>query len=103
MSLKSLPCFTVICDWPECGADVLADGEFSGYGDTDQLAIEVEGADWRTSLHGLCHYCPDHPVTWASDHEGGEPFPAPPYLLIHDGDTGNCADDGTVSFVGGAR
>lgn len=61
-----------------------------------------DGADRGWVRHRVNHdlwYCDRHTVAWASDHECGEPWPDPPYLLIHDGDTGDPADDGHATPI----
>jgi hypothetical protein len=98
MSFKPIPCFTGICDWPGCGADVLADGEYSGYGETEHIVDEMVDAGWRTGADGESHYCDEHPVAWASDQEQVDSM-IPPFLLIHDGDTDSRDDDGRVTLI----
>jgi hypothetical protein len=100
MSLKEATYYTVICDWPDCGVSVDEDGDYSAWADKQQALDAATDDNWRESRDGQKHYCEAHPAVWASDYENGEPFPEPPYLLIHDGDTGDTADDGKVTFVG---
>ncbi len=54
---------------------------------------------WQEGRDGKAHYCDRHPTFWASNRELGEPDPEPPYLLIHDGDTGDRDDDGKVTLI----
>jgi hypothetical protein len=111
VSIKRVECYTFVCDWPDCDADGFAHTEYSG-GDRDLLDSTIGDAcgygwhvgrdrpeDHSFGLTGPMHFCPRHPATWASDHENGEPFPEPPYLLIHDSDTDNPDDDGKVTLI----
>jgi hypothetical protein len=93
--------YQVVCDWPGC------DAHLSDYDDgvivawVDQAsALESRNPGAWESQDGVAHYCESHPSTWASDHENGEPYPDPPYLLIHDGDR-EPVYDGSVTLVGG--
>lgn len=100
MSIKRLDTFTAVCDWPGCDADAVSDHtDYSGWGDVENVNDTLDDAEWWRGRGGEAHYCNRHPVTWASDHEDGEPFPEPPYLLIHDGDTDSSLDDGLVSLI----
>lgn len=99
MSIREVTMYRVECDWPGCTASPQDDSEYfawSNKGDAEEYATD---ANWRVGRAGMCHYCPEHPSEWASDHEHGEPYPEPPYLLIHDGDTDSDDDDGRVTFV----
>ncbi|NUO35607.1 MAG: hypothetical protein HOQ18_18390 [Dermatophilaceae bacterium] len=103
MSVRPEKSWSLWCDWPGCDYQ-FEDGDYSIFGDGHDAEEIVTEADGRIDRDGKRHYCHNHPATWASDHENGEPFPAPPYLLIHDGDTGNpLDDDGRVSLIGGAE
>lgn len=100
MSARPLEAWELICDWPDCKAKG-EDGDYTIFAmDAYDPAEVAENCDWLTSKDRQSHYCREHTVVWASDHEDGEPFPAPPYLLIHDGDTDNpLMDDGSVTLV----
>lgn len=100
MSRRRVDAWQIVCDWPGCGR-VLEAGDFSVFVDAggwDEWELLSDACWWR-DRDGVRMYCPDHPGEWASDHEGGVPWPLPPYLLIHDGDTGDVSDDGTVTLV----
>ncbi|WP_182377860.1 hypothetical protein [Nocardioides sp. WS12] len=99
MSIKRFDTFTAICDWPECGADVMESSDYGGWGEMDALDTEMEDADWRIGADGTSHYCDKHPVQWVGTRLDGDPEPPRPYLLIHDGDTGNFDDDGKVTLI----
>ena len=100
MSLHAIPCWQVRCDWPGCTASPADVSEYSGWGDKGVAVQEAVDCDWFTSPSGLLHYCPDHPMAWASDREQVESMPGA-YLLIHDGDTDTPAhDDGHVTLIG---
>lgn len=106
--IKRHDTYSAVCDWPGCTRDVMDPTDYSG-GDMTMVQNALEDGDWWIGaraeeahdfgLTGGRHYCNNHPAAWASDHENGEPFPEPPYLLIHDGDTGNSEDDGKVSLI----
>ncbi|MGZ4518912.1 MAG: hypothetical protein ACXVXP_00270 [Mycobacteriaceae bacterium] len=98
MSIKPIDCFTIVCDWPGCGADVMEDADYSGWGDVDYLLETTSDSGWWTSTTAMSHFCNEHPAIWASDLEDGA-LPSRPYLLIHDGDTDNRDDDGKVTLV----
>lgn len=102
MSIKRLDTFTAVCDWPGCGADVMDPTDYSGIGEVEHVNDTLDDYNWWRGADGIAHFCNAHPATWASDHEDGEPFPKPPYLLIHDGDTNDPDNDGKVSLIGGA-
>lgn len=100
MSFHSIPCWQVRCDWPGCEATPADVSDYSGWGDQSVAHEEAVELDWRTSPDDEQHYCDDHPAMWASDHENGETYPAPPFLLIHDGDTDDpINNDGKVVLV----
>lgn len=102
MSVREVVMYRVVCDWPGCEASAQDATDYYAWTDaTHALDVTVD-ADWRESTTGRFHYCLDHPATWAGDHEDGEPYPPPPYLLIHDGDTDDPFDDGKVTFMGPA-
>ena len=91
-------CWSLWCDWPECDYQ-WEYGDFTIFGDGYDADEIVTDSDGLLGLDGK-HYCHRHPAIWASDHEQGEPFPDPPYLLIHDGDTDDpINDDGKVTHV----
>jgi hypothetical protein len=91
--------YKVVCDWPECDASAHDGGEYVAFASPEGALEDFAYADnWRRGRDGK-HFCDKHPTTWASDHENGEPFPEPPYLLIHDGDTDDPGDDGYVTCV----
>lgn len=102
MSIKPIDCYTIVCDWPDCAADVMETSDYSG-GDLTLVneAFEDRCADgWHLGASEDRHYCDKHPAIWA--HlllDAGDPEPERPYLLIHDGDTGNPDDDGRVTLV----
>lgn len=96
MSIKAVTYFQAQCDWPDqhpCESQ--PNYEYSAWSDEAYVEEEMLDANWWEGRDGKTHYCDTHPATWASDHELGEPFPEPPYLLIH--------DDVKVTYVGGAR
>jgi hypothetical protein len=102
VSIREVTMYRVECDWPDCGASAQDDSEYFAWSDKDDAVQYAVDADWRVSRHGVCHYCPDHPTVWASDRPGVEAFSPAPFLVIHDGDTGDADDDGHVSYVGEA-
>lgn len=85
MSLHSIPCWQVRCDWPSCGASPADVSEFAGWGEESTAISEAEEMDWWTTADAAQHYCPEHPVAWASDADHVRGMPGP-FLLIHDGD-----------------
>jgi hypothetical protein len=99
MSVRQVTMYRVVCDWPGCEASAQDDSEYYAWTDGDDAEQYAADLDWRVSLSGLCHYCPTHPAVVMSEHEYGEPFPEPPYLLIHDGDVGNPEDDGRATYI----
>ena len=99
MSIKRLDMYTAVCDWPGCSQDVMDPTEYSGWGEIEHVNDTLDDHGWWRDRDGERHYCGAHRCEWASDHEDGEPFPEPPYLLIHDGDTPDLADDGMVTLV----
>lgn len=98
MSKRPEPGWSLWCDWPGCGYQ-FEYAEYTIFGDGWDLEEIVTDADGRVSRDRTKHYCHLHLCVWASDHEDGDPFTQPPYLLIHDGDTGNPADDGFVTLI----
>lgn len=96
MSTREEKSWSLWCDWPGHEYQFEND-DYSIFGDgydPDEIVTESDG---RVGTDGK-HYCSDHPCAWSSDHEaGGEPYPAPPFLLIHDGMKG--FEDGRVSLV----
>lgn len=98
MSKRQEPGWSLWCDFPGCQYQwEYSDYTIFGEGwDAEEIVRESDG--W-VSLGGTLHYCHQHVTAWASDHEDGSPFPEPPYLLIHDGDTGDASHDGHVSLV----
>ncbi len=102
MSIKTMPFYTVVCDWPGCDRSADEGGEYAAWASASGALDSARDADWwevRDGKHEI-HYCDEHPCAWASDHEDGEPFPDHPFLLIHDGDTDNSEDDGKVTLKG---
>ena len=99
MSIREITYYQVVCDWPDCGTTAHDGTDYGAHESADSADEEVDNADWWRGREPETHYCDRHPATWASDHEEGEPFPEPPYLLIHDGDTDNSLDDGRVSLI----
>lgn len=99
MSLQAVTMWRIACDWPGCKGSPLDDTDYYAWSDPVGAIDSAEDNGWR-GRDGKSHYCNNHPTTWASDHENGEPFPDPPYLLVHDGDTGDYDDDGKVSLIG---
>ena len=102
MSTREEKAWSLWCDWP--GHEYqFEDADYSIFGDgydADEIVTESDG---RVGVDGK-HYCSKHPCTWESDHEhvagrstDPEPYPAPPFLLIHDGN--NAFEDGRVSLV----
>ena len=98
MSVHSIPCWQVRCDWPGCTASPADVSEYAGWEDKSTAVDEASDMDWWISLGGHCHYCNEHPTAWASDLDQVAGMTGD-YLLIHDGDTGDPTHDGTVSFV----
>lgn len=99
MSIREVAMYRVVCDWPDCEVSAQDDEEYYAWACATSAIESAEDRDWRTSRDGREHYCPKHPAEWASDHEDGEPYPDSAHLLIHDGDTGDCRDDGSVTYV----
>lgn len=81
MSKRPAETWSLVCDWPKCDEE-FCDGAY--FDDTWTVGEILEDTDWRVSPDGDLHYCGRHPAAWESDHENGEPYPSPPYLLIHD-------------------
>jgi hypothetical protein len=102
MSRRPVESFEVICDWPDCG-ERYEEGDYSIFGPDWAVEDMMRDSDWLVSRDETQHYCRKHRCAWASDHEDGEPFPAEPFLLIHDGDTDDADDDGKVTRRRGAR
>lgn len=99
MSLHSIPCWQVRCDWPGCTASPADTSEYAGWGDESVAVEEATELDWWVSPDDQRHYCTEHPTAWASDPEQVRSMSGP-YLLIHDGDTMNAAIyDGRVSLI----
>lgn len=100
MSIKEVPGYVVICDWPGCGVPANEDGDFAFWTEKSSAIDSASDAGWWETTDGEKHYCGDskHVYAWASDHENGEPYPDPPYLLIHDGDDPK-EEDGRVSLI----
>lgn len=99
MSKRVEESWSLWCDWPGCKTQ-FEYGDYSIFGDGWDAEDMLTDSDWRIGRDGQAHYCAKHPCVWASDHEDGEPFPEPPYLLIHDGDTAEpIEDDGKVTLV----
>lgn len=99
MSVLGVTMFRVICDWADCPNSPQDDTDYFAWGEPEQAEETASDADYRTGRDGETHYCLDHPATWASDHEMGEPFPPKPFLLIHDGDTDEPDDDCKVTLI----
>jgi len=99
VSFKEVTYYEAQCDWPGFVCGRQTDSEFTAWAEPDSVLDIMTDAEWRTSRDGKSHYCDLHPAIWASDYENGEPFPEPPYLLIHDGDTDDSNDDGRVTYV----
>lgn len=97
MSTRAEPGWSVWCDFPSCSHQ-FEYGDYTIFGDGWDVDEVVTEADGLLSGDGK-HFCRDHPVVWQSDLEPPDTTtpPAPPYLLIHDGD--DTRDDGTVSLV----
>lgn len=91
--------FTIICDWPDCGADVCDGSDYSGWGDVDYLDETMSDYGWWHGVNGE-HYCNDHPGAWSSDAEQVASMDGP-YLLIHDDDMDSADIGGKVSLIGG--
>lgn len=102
MSTKPEPSWSLWCDWPDCDYQ-FESCEFTIFGEGWDPEEIVTDADGHLDRDGKRHYCDHHQTVWASDHENGEPFPEPPYLLIHDGDTDSGDDDGKVSLIEATR
>lgn len=98
MSIREVTYYQASCDWLGCTRTPHT--EYTAWEDPGSARDDVEYAEWHFDRDGKRHYCNEHPATWASEHEDGEPFPEPPYLLIHDGDTDNSDDDGKVTLIG---
>jgi hypothetical protein len=84
------------CDWPTCGHQ-FEYGDYSIFGDGFEPDEIVRESDGWVGADGK-HYCYEHLTVWPSDHEDGSPYPAPPFLLIGDGDP-LVDSDGTVRLV----
>lgn len=100
--IREVTFYQAVCDWPGCDVTAHEDTDYAAWADVAMAAEDVENAEWLRGLGPDECYCRNHPAVWASDHENGESFPEPPYLLIHDGDTDDVTDDGRVSLIGGA-
>lgn len=98
MSIKTWTGYSGVCDWPGCGIDVMDGTDYSAWGERDAVEETMTDYDWRIGADGERHYCDKHPAAWASDPEHVAEMPRP-FLLFHDGDTGNPDDDGKVSLV----
>lgn len=96
MSMREEKAWSLWCDWPGCERQ-FESYEYSIFGDGWDPDEIVRDADGRIGTDGT-HYCRQHPAVWASNHEDGQPFPPPPFLLIHDGDTDDDEDDGKVTY-----
>lgn len=103
MSFREVTYYQAVCDWPDCDATAHEATDYAAWGEAHQAEEDVDNANWlRGARLADVWYCENHPATWAGDHENGEPFPEPPYLLIHDGDTDDTDDDGKVSLIEGS-
>lgn len=95
MSTREEKSWSLWCDWPTCKHQ-FEYGDYSIFGDgfdPDEIVRENDG---QVGADGK-HYCYDHPAVWSSEHENGEPYPAPPFLIIADGRS--AIEDGTVVLV----
>lgn len=91
--------YRVVCDWPDCKASAQDDGEYYAWRQAYAAVDEAMDADWwRDSTNEKRHYCRNHPTTWTSDHEDGEPYPERPFLLVHDDDDSGYGG-GTVTLI----
>lgn len=91
MTVQPVTMYRVICDWPDCRRSPQDESEYYAWADTDQAIDEADNSDWWTTADRDHQYCGDHLAVWGSDHEDGEPLPAPPYLLID--------EDGHVTLI----
>lgn len=96
MSVREVPGYTIQCDW--IGCDMTADegGDYAFWGEIESAWMVADDSDGWKGHAKHEWYCNAHPAAWSSDHEDGDPYPAPPFLLIHDGDS---VDDGSVSLI----
>lgn len=86
MSLKPIPCYTAICDWLDCSADVCEASDYSGW-DLDGIENEIDHAidyGWHRGPGKHELYCDKHPTFDADEVEEAEP--KRPYLLRDDDD-----------------
>lgn len=96
MSVREILCYTIACDWPGCEVTADDDSDYSCWGDITDAWMSANDADGNRG-QGDAWFCAEHRAVWSSDHENDEPYPAPPFLLIHDGHAK--FEDGTVSLV----
>ena len=98
MTIKEVTYYQGVCDWPG-GCDAELHYEYTAWSDPGSVLDEVRGADWWPSNGDeTTFYCNNHPAVWASD-DDDRAGATPPYLLIHDGDTDDPLDAGTVSLI----
>lgn len=95
MSKRPEKSWSLWCDWPSHEFQFESE-DYSIFGDGYDAEEIVTDSDGHVGVDGK-HYCHDHPCTWESDYEAGEKYPAPPFLLIHDGN--EAFEDGRVSLV----
>ncbi len=84
MSVKAVTYYTVVCDWPGCGADSNEGSDYTAWSDQDGALVVVDERDWWPDKDGERHYCTEHPMQRDVDVDEYEAPLTGMHLLIRD-------------------